>query len=45
MLQGSGTLNDSQQQFLYARAMMTYFDLRAALRSDLDLRPTHSWAA
>jgi hypothetical protein len=44
-LQGSGTLDDSQQQFLYARAMTTYFDLQCGLRSDLDLRPTRSWAA
>jgi len=29
-------LGDSQQQFLYSRAVTTYFDLQGGLRSDLD---------
>ena len=38
-------LGDSQQQFLYSRAVTTYFDLQGGLRSDLDSRPTRNWAA
>lgn len=44
-LQGGGTLDDGQQQFLYSRAITTYFDLQAGLRSDLDSRPARNWAA
>jgi len=44
-LQSNGTLDDGQQQFLYARAITTYFDLQGGLRSDLDSRPTRNWAA
>ena len=44
-LQGNGTLEDGQQQFLYDRAITTYFDLQGGLRSDLDSRPTRNWAA
>ena len=44
-LQSNGTLDDGQQQFLYSRAVTTYFDLHGGLRSDLDSRPTRNWAA
>ena len=44
-LQGNGLLDDGQQQFLYSRAITTYFDLQGGLRSDLDSRPTRNWAA
>ena len=44
-LQGNGTLDDGQQQFLYSRAITTYFDLQGGLRSDLDSRPTRNWGA
>jgi len=44
-LQSNGTLEDGQQQFLYDRAMTTYFDLQGGLRSDLDSRPARNWAA
>jgi copper resistance protein B len=40
-----GALDDGQQQFLYSRAITTYFDLQGGLRSDLDSRPTRNWAA
>ena len=40
-----GALDDGQQQFLYSRAVTTYFDLQGGLRSDLDSRPTRNWAA
>jgi copper resistance protein B len=42
---GSGTLDDGQHQFLYDRAVTTYFDVQAGLRSDLDSRPARNWAA
>ena len=44
-LQSNGALDDGQQQFLYSRAVTTYFDLQGGLRSDLDSRPTRNWAA
>jgi copper resistance protein B len=44
-LQSNGTLDDGQQQFLYDRAISTYFDLQGGLRSDLDSRPARNWAA
>ena len=44
-LQSNGALDDGQQQFLYARAMTTYFDVQGGLRSDIDSRPTRNWAA
>ncbi len=39
------TIDDGQQQFLYDRAVTTYFDLQGGLRSDLDSRPARNWAA
>jgi copper resistance protein B len=41
----NGTFDDGQHQFLYDRAVTTYFDVQAGLRSDLDLRPARNWAA
>jgi copper resistance protein B len=41
----NGALEDGQDQFLYSRAITTYFDLQGGLRSDLDSRPTRNWAA
>jgi copper resistance protein B len=41
----TGALADGQQQFLYDRAVTTYFDLQAGLRSDLDSLPVRNWAA
>jgi copper resistance protein B len=41
-LQSNRTLDDGQQQFLYSRAITTYFDLQGGLRSDLDSRPTRN---
>ena len=40
-----GALDDGQQQFLYGRAITTYFDLQGGLRSDIDSRPARNWAA
>jgi copper resistance protein B len=44
-LQNNGMLDDGQHQFLYSRAITTYFDLQGGLRSDIDSRPTRNWAA
>jgi len=44
-VQSNGTVDDGQQQFLYSRAITTYFDLQGGLRSDIDSRPTRNWAA
>src|SRR5207302_3513959 len=44
-LQSNGTLDDGQHQFLYSRAITTFFDLQGGLRSDIDSRPTRNWAA
>jgi copper resistance protein B len=44
-LQSNGTLDDGQHQFLYDRAITTFFDLQGGLRSDIDSRPTRNWAA
>jgi copper resistance protein B len=41
----NGVLDDGQQQFLYSRAVTTYFDVQGGLRSDIDSRPTRNWAA
>ena len=41
----NGRLEDGQHQFLYSRAITTYFDLQGGLRSDIDSRPTRNWAA
>jgi len=40
-----GAVDDGQDQFLYSRAVTTYFDLQGGLRSDIDSRPTRNWAA
>jgi len=44
-VQSNGTVDDGQQQFLYSRAITTYFDVQGGLRSDIDSRPTRNWAA
>jgi copper resistance protein B len=44
-LLSNGTLDDGQHQFLYSRAITTYFDLQGGLRSDIDSRPTRNWGA
>ncbi len=41
----NGTVDDGRHEFLYDRAISTYFDVQAGLRSDLDSRPTRNWAA
>jgi copper resistance protein B len=40
-----GKVEDGQHEFLYSRAVTTYFDAQAGLRSDLDSRRTRNWAA
>src|SRR5260221_11429547 len=41
----NGTLDDGKHEFLYSRAISTYFDLQAGLRSDLDSLRNRNWAA
>ena len=40
-----GKVDDGRHEFLYDRAITTYFDLQAGLRSDLDSRPSRHWGA
>ena len=40
-----GTIEDSQQTFLYSRAISTYFDLQGGVRFDVDSRTSRSWGA
>ena len=40
-----GALDDGQQQFLYSRAVTTYFDLQGGVRSDFDSHSTRNWGA
>lgn len=40
-----GRFTDNQTEFLYDRAVTTYFDVQAGLRVDLDSAPTRTWAA
>lgn len=42
---GDGRIEDGDHELLYDRAIATYFDLQAGLRSDLDSRPGRSWGA
>jgi len=44
-LQSNGTVDDGQQQFLYSRAVTTYFDLQGGVRSDIDSHSTRNWGA
>jgi copper resistance protein B len=41
----NGTIEDNQNQFLYSRAISTYFDLQGGLRTDLGSGPARNWAA
>ena len=43
--QRDGTVDDGKHEFLYSRAISTYFDLQAGLRSDLDSMRNRNWAA
>jgi len=44
-VQHHGRVEDGQHELLYDRAVSTYFDLQAGLRSDLDSGTTRNWAA
>jgi copper resistance protein B len=44
-VRASGTVDDGRHEFLYDRAISTYWDLQAGLRADLDSRPSREWAA
>jgi len=40
-----GSIDDGQHELLYDRAISTYFDLQAGIRSDLDSKPARHWGA
>jgi copper resistance protein B len=40
-----GKVEDGIQEFLFSRAITTFFDLQGGLRSDLDSLPTRNWAS
>ena len=40
-----GKVEDGRHEFLYSRAISTYFDLQGGLRSDDDSRRNRNWAA
>jgi copper resistance protein B len=44
-VRSDGKVDDGRHEFLYDRAITTYFDLQGGIRSDLDSRPTRNWAA
>jgi copper resistance protein B len=45
LVKGDGSVADGDHELLYDRAISTYFDLQAGLRSDLDGSATRNWAA
>jgi copper resistance protein B len=40
-----GEVADGRHEFLYSRAISTYFDVQGGLRSDIDSRRNRNWAA
>ena len=40
-----GSVDDGRHEFLYSRAVSTFFDLQGGIRTDLDSRPTRNWGA
>jgi copper resistance protein B len=44
-VRSDGRVDDGRHEFLYDRAITTFFDLQGGLRTDLDSRPTRNWAA
>lgn len=40
-----GSIEDGRHEFLYSRAITTYFDLQSGLRTDFDSGPTRNWAS
>jgi copper resistance protein B len=44
-LRRDGSVDDGQHEFLYSRAVSTYFNLQAGLRSDVDSHRNRNWAA
>jgi copper resistance protein B len=44
-VQHNGRVEDGRHEVLYDRAISTYFDLQAGVRTDLDSGTTRNWAA
>jgi copper resistance protein B len=45
IVRSDGTVEDGRHEFLYDRAISTYFDLQGGIRTDLDSHPSRNWAA
>jgi len=45
IVRNNGSIDDGQHEFLYDRAITTFFDLQAGLRSDLASGTGRNWAA
>lgn len=43
--QSNGTIDDGLHEFLYDRAISTYWDLQGGIRADIDSGPTRTWGA
>ena len=44
-VRSNGKVEDGRHEFLYDRAISTYFDLQGGFRSDIDSHRTRNWAA
>lgn len=44
-VRSDGKVDDGRHEFLYDRAITTYFDLQGGIRTDLDSHRTRNWAA
>jgi copper resistance protein B len=40
-----GSIDDGLHEFLYSRAITTYWDLQGGIRADIDSRPSRTWGA
>lgn len=40
-----GTIDDGSHEFLYSRAVSTYWDLQSGVRADIDSKPSRTWGA
>src|SRR6185312_16954578 len=40
-----GEIDDGRHEFLYDRAISTYWNLQAGIRADIDSKPSRTWGA
>lgn len=43
--ESNGTIDDGLHEFLYSRAITTYWDLQSGIRADIDSGPSRTWGA